>query len=300
MNDFVEQTAIHKQNNPLDEALNLIKEKCENLPYHNERHIRMVSRRALVLAQHAGLTEEEIDLLFIAASFHDVIQEYELSEESEMPSFKKRKRRIGYNEEQSAKVAEDYMRDKGSYTDEQIERVRNAILGTIPIFTKDKGIIQRAFYDEKENQIQGEIDPIARILALADLDVSGIENPIISFIDAINVFLEDWVKKDSSSNNFISIGIKDILNNNQLLEKFKKFIDFQKSFIESRKQNLNNEVDTLLDDRQKKDLFPNFDKVKNLTSNIYYRWDDFINKLRRLGHEPRLEDWNNILQLYLI
>lgn len=49
----------------------LITTKCSQLPFHNLLHTQQVVQNALLIAKHLGLSKEEIELILIAAWFHD-------------------------------------------------------------------------------------------------------------------------------------------------------------------------------------------------------------------------------------
>lgn len=86
--------------------------KPENI-YHNHKHTEDVADVASMLAEKSDFSQEELEMVTIAAWFHDVgyIE------------------RVEEHEELSAKMAAEFLEGK-NYPKEKIERVRKAILAT--------------------------------------------------------------------------------------------------------------------------------------------------------------------------
>ena len=140
-------------------ALNLILEKLpgkypsfkvhfgETLPYHGEAHARDVMHEAILFALAEGIKDQrDLELLSVAAAFHDsgFILEYD------------------NNELLGADIATGYMKKSGSYSDTEIERVRQMILST-----------QVKFEPEFSQLVQNKDDILQRILADADVSNFG-------------------------------------------------------------------------------------------------------------------------------
>lgn len=83
--------------------------------YHNAAHTEEVMREAILFALQDGLSSREIELIAIAAAFHDA-------------GFLSQK---GENEALGSKLAVEVMKDEGTYTEEEIQLVRQMILDTI-------------------------------------------------------------------------------------------------------------------------------------------------------------------------
>jgi HD superfamily phosphodiesterase len=87
----------------------------EDMYYHHYEHALSVMERSLYLATMEGCSEDEIEILVIAALFHDtgfVIQ-------------------YDNNEIFGAKIAKNYLRTI-LYPDEKIKIIQNIILATTP------------------------------------------------------------------------------------------------------------------------------------------------------------------------
>ena len=152
------------------------------LPYHNTEHTEGVVRRALRIAEALGATERETELITLAGSFHDTVQDWE---EQELPGGQvKRKRLVERNEAASADEAEAYMRQSSrNYTDEEVALVRKAITATIPGF--DMAI--RTVVQPKHNLKASNIE---RAVALADIGTAGME-PEVYATEGTKLFAEE-------------------------------------------------------------------------------------------------------------
>ncbi|MEN9580927.1 MAG: hypothetical protein RJA70_3936 [Pseudomonadota bacterium] len=86
----------------------------QELYYHSAQHTRDVFGEALLFALHDGVTAPNLELIAIAAAFHDLgyLSQYE------------------NNEPVGAALAEAAMREQGNYSEAQIEEVRGMILST--------------------------------------------------------------------------------------------------------------------------------------------------------------------------
>jgi uncharacterized protein len=111
-------------------ASKIITEKLpKEIVYHNIEHTKEVVDTANDIGKHSGLPESEMEILLIAAWFHD----------------------IGitgnYNnhEEKSASIAKDFLQ-KNNYPSEKIEKVINLILATrLP--QEPKNLIEKVICD---------------------------------------------------------------------------------------------------------------------------------------------------------
>lgn len=104
--------------NILDEAKEyslalLLDEGCDKLPFHNVQHTLEVFKRAYYIASQIGLDSEELEMLLLAAIFHDVGQV------------------DGYldHENRSAQIASDFL-NRVDYDTEKIDKVVSIIKAT--------------------------------------------------------------------------------------------------------------------------------------------------------------------------
>lgn len=124
-----------------------IREKYGQLPYHNETHTEFVIESALELADDIGLSPEERDLVLLAASAHDVIQDTN-------PLLKTYD---GNNEEASAKWAREQMTATNAFTEEEISHVEKAIISTY-IKHREEGLRQSAEFKAIVSEILCDAD----------------------------------------------------------------------------------------------------------------------------------------------
>ncbi|MBX7144252.1 MAG: hypothetical protein K1X79_07355 [Oligoflexia bacterium] len=104
------------------QARTLLREKLpKSLLYHTAAHTDDVIKEALLFAGHDGLSERQVELLLIAAAFHDTGFTAQLTE----------------NEALGAELAEKAMLAQGGYSDAEIAQVRQAILDTKLQFLAD-------------------------------------------------------------------------------------------------------------------------------------------------------------------
>lgn len=121
--------------------------------YHNEQHVLRVVLAAEKIAKTEGLTEKEIDLLKIAAAWHDV----ELG-------------MGGENESISAVLCADEMHKTG-WSANEIEVVRRIILATRYFIKED--VIHQMVEDETEMIEEHRVGLMGRIIADADVSANG-------------------------------------------------------------------------------------------------------------------------------
>lgn len=136
------------------------------LPFHGTGHTRGVIRRAVAIAQAIGLSEGDVELVAIAASFHDTVQEWK--ENPGKNGAILRLRSAGKNEEASAAEAIAWMQARGGYDDRAYGLVREAILATVPAWDAARGTVCQP-------NLKPESHPVVRAVALADLGVAGMD-----------------------------------------------------------------------------------------------------------------------------
>jgi len=117
--------------------------------YHNRPHSEEVLDAARKIAERflkeGKISEKDIPLVEIAASFHDIEQDLG----------------AGQNEIESARLAEEAMREAGIFSEEDIVKVRDMILVTIVSF--EGGVMRQSAVEEY----------LTRIIADADLSSLG-------------------------------------------------------------------------------------------------------------------------------
>ena len=92
----------------------LLKEKLsKDLTYHNYPHTERVAKVAEEIGRNSKLEAEELEILLLAAWFHDTgfVDDYE------------------NHEEESQKIAEEFLKGE-NYPEEKIESVKKTILAT--------------------------------------------------------------------------------------------------------------------------------------------------------------------------
>lgn len=155
----------------------------QKLPYHGAFHTAsVVSRverilRAIQAANPELVSERDIQIGTVAASFHDVVQQWGegTSQIADMPAVTM-KRKTGFNEEASAFMARKYMAEankregKELFTKEDMATVTEAIIGTVPGFDVQLRTVVQP-------NITEESSIITKALALADLGGPAMDGP---------------------------------------------------------------------------------------------------------------------------
>ncbi len=113
----------------------LSKELPKNLSYHNEKHTDEAMHDAVFFGVADGLSERELELLAVAAAYHDA-------------GFIERPNK---NEAVGAKMADEAMKKSGGYSEEEMKTVAEAIEDTEVKMT-DKGLNQ---IEKGRNKISG-------------------------------------------------------------------------------------------------------------------------------------------------
>lgn len=133
--------------------------------YHNYVHgadaVNAAKKIARLAFENGKISEEDVDLGAIAAAFHDI--------EQELGS--------GLNEEASAKIAEEKMREASIFSQEIIEKVKEMILATKVYF--EDGVMRQSASE----------DFFTKIMADADLSALG-DAPEIYWDRAVRLLKE--------------------------------------------------------------------------------------------------------------
>ena len=153
------------------------------MAFHQFKHSFGVMQRAREIMKifvSAGIANyADLCLATIAAACHDVVQEFEVVSKGEPGSDdakygrRVRKRKIGQNEEASAKFAVDAMRSynaelgEEAFTDEYCAIVTQAIMGTIPAWNNTyRTMVQKALVPN--------CHPVVHAVLMADIGNAGI------------------------------------------------------------------------------------------------------------------------------
>ena len=110
----------------IQEAFRVLDKLPDNLVYHNNKHTEDALHEAVFFATADKLPDREIELLGIAAVYHDA-------------GFIKTPKA---NEPIGAKMAKEAMTREGGYTPEEIQMVVEAIEDTAVNFDPEKGLNQ--------------------------------------------------------------------------------------------------------------------------------------------------------------
>ncbi len=141
--------------------------------YHNQIHTQGMmnaARKIAQLALEAGkISDSDILLIEIAASFHEIEQDLGR----------------GLNEKESAKIAEEEMREIGLFGNEDIQKVRAMILATTVYF--EAGIMRQSPTEEYLTQI------------VADADLSSLGQEQNIYWEEAKGLLKEIKKTDSPS-----------------------------------------------------------------------------------------------------
>jgi len=135
--------------------------------FHNVFHGREIVKSALLIADEAiksgKISPEDRFLLIIAGAYHDI--------EQDLGS--------GANEIASAAKAEQAMKDSGQFNKQEIEIVKDAILGTTVVF--ENGIIRQS----------ASGNPLSQMIA--DADLANLGSPTEVFWDrSEHIFREQY------------------------------------------------------------------------------------------------------------
>ena len=110
-------------------ATHVLLELPEYMVYHNLNHTREVVKAAIKIGNYANLTEDEMEILIIAAWFHDTGFKYQYEN----------------HEKKSAEVAADFLTENNA-SEEKIEKVVSTIHST-SIAQKPKTLIENVLND---------------------------------------------------------------------------------------------------------------------------------------------------------
>ena len=130
----------------------------ENHYYHNYYHAIEVMDRAIYLSEQEWLSKEDVEMMWLAAIFHDVwfVIQYDK------------------NEPIGAKIARNYLKSI-MYPEDRIEKIEEIIMATDPDYTTPKNIYEEIIKDsdmdnlwrddfmEKNNNIKKELEIIKKI-----------------------------------------------------------------------------------------------------------------------------------------
>jgi len=233
------------------------------LPFHNEEHTKGVIERSLSIVDAIRksnpelVSDKDTTLVKIASAFHDIVQKWEESRSSSDVLEKiTRKRFISENEKDSASAAEMFMQNENKkhereiFSKDDIEKVKEAIMGTVPGFDVEKNTVVQPNINENSKII-------ARVLALSDIGTAGMEGSENFLKEGNDLFREDnldIMEKIESGN--ISEDEKESIK-----KRIMGWTKFQELFAAGRKEKLKEEISVFSEDAQKalEELFNTFD-----------------------------------------
>ncbi len=215
------------------------------LPFHNTIHTREVRELAdrlvqsILAGQQKLFSPKEVTLLKLSALFHDIVQEWEqeVSTMADTMQVVKRKRRRGYNEEQSALRLQNFLHEMNGWHNQEIftegdyALVQEAILATVPEYCEQlKTVIQPRFTNQSTL--------FACVLALADLGRPG--SAPERFIDeGYRLFREDNLDMILIATKYNSISPDE---KKTYRERMIMWGEFQVNFAQKREELLEDEL----------------------------------------------------------
>ena len=166
------------------------------MPYHGAFHTsRVIDRvgrilRAIQAADPSLVSDRDLQLGTIAASFHDVVQQWGENKVGieDMPALIMN-RKTGLNERASALMAKNHMlrinEREGAelFTSDDMDVVSEAIVGTIPGYDVRLGTVVQPNVDNASSLI-------AKAVALADLGGPGMDGPDVYLHEGSALFRE--------------------------------------------------------------------------------------------------------------
>lgn len=223
----------------------------KRLFYHVRAHTNGVRDRAAAIGARMGLSERELLLADIAASFHDTVQDWmTVSKDGKIL----RQRYAGQNEVASAKEAVDYMGMLGTpFSPKEKGLVAAAILATIPDWSVEHGTVVQPFLTPESHKV-------VRAVALADLGEAGMD-PVAFAKGGATIFAEDNID--------VVHGLSEARTPSSLTEetrdayrsRFLGWLGTQPGFARGRKALLESELEGLGDSAPSvAELFGSFDQ----------------------------------------
>jgi len=179
------------------------------LAYHNFHHslgvVKAGEAIAISAANRGKINKDDVVLVKIAASFHDIEQGLG----------------GGMNEQESARIAEGYLRKKGVFNEEDIAKVKRMIMATVVDYSS--GWLKQSATD----------DYLTQILADADLSSLGAKPDI--YWGKAESLLKELKKTDSPNNEDLRnfLGTQD-----KFLENHKFYTDEANILFPHKKENI--------------------------------------------------------------
>lgn len=220
------------------------------LSFHGIAHTVGVLKRSIMIAKAMGLSDKDIDLAIIAASFHDTVQEWEESVTQDGRVL--RRRFAGKNEEASAAEAIAWMQANG-FGEVDCQLVTEAVMATVPGWSPSLGTVIQP-------NLKRDSHPVVRAIALADIGVAGMDGAL---------FIREGDPLFREENLDVARALRAVTTRSDLTaetqEAYKArmlaWLGSQSGFARGRKTALENELGNL-DDVQKdavRTLFSGFD-----------------------------------------
>lgn len=288
----------------VEQALELVRELAEakRLEFHDVEHTRRVVSRYITIIQvfqkyGVEVSKRDVLLGIIGAAFHDVVQEYDVSEKEEVHrdqtfTRKTRVRRAGGesggNEYESAQMAIQFLRENcrdftESGEENDASKILEQILVTVPEFRPSEGVVQ-VNLNEKSSVI-------ARALAMADLGTSGME-PADFVADSDKLFRENNIDiKEAIYKINTGYKISDI-EQEYYKARMIKWCEDQKKFPMERREKVDKELNSIKSIRKNKnkflqEVFHGFaESIKNISQSYGIRKEmSFFELAKDMGYE---------------
>lgn len=259
----------------LAHVVGVLRERFETGPvenrlmYHNSEHTKGVVENVKKIGTALELTPRELALAEIAASFHDVVQQWKPLEKGGGSTF--RKRDSGANEKASYEEAVAWMKNESGqeWAEEDIAKVRDAILSTTPAWSPElRTVVQ--------DMLTHECDSVLRAVAMADLSVAGM-NPEMGVANADQLFMEEQLDAVEALRQY-KAGTLPEEKAAQVVARYKNWIEGQWNFIDGRRQRLEIELGDIPVHQ------------KEAMRELFSRYDDSLRVV--VGHQQKIQGWS--------
>lgn len=268
----------------IEQAIVLLRQRFENpsdpknqLEFHNTEHTENVIQNTEFILEEIKkvapelVTDRDIARAKLYAAFHDAVQEWEENHTEDGADVKvTRKRFIEENETASFKELSEYMKavnmeeKEQVFTEEDFTLGQQAIMGTVPGFDVENKTVYQPNVSKKTPLI-------ARAIALADLGTAGISGGDNSSTEGDRLFREENLDVKEALSDFANMTeVQKEHYKNRMLN----WTRFQVSFIEGRKNRLEQEINGLPEVAQsalKNNVFTKFDESISTAEKIIER-----------------------------
>lgn len=222
---------MNKTNEQLIAALaGIAKEAIDRLGdhiyFHKWSHTSDMLGRAVLFGNDIDLNEREMLVLVTSVLFHDVRQEGKFTERPDgSVTFE---RYVGANERASSEAAFAAAAKVGlKLTSSEKGIIKVAHIATIPGWNREFSTVEQPY-------LQADTHPIARITALSDLCIPGM-NPAAFLTEGLKLFLETEVDIARMLETTESSGQVSLEKRDWYRERFLRFLSSQIAYAEGRK-----------------------------------------------------------------